>query len=458
MFEQSAGHFNLAADISYASAADIDLTQPLAIGCRVVYGRSNDLYFNGAIDDVMIFDRELSSDEIKAMYNCGFSLGWDDNGNMTATDMINGTDTTLQYNWDNKLRSATKGAKSISLRYDPGGNRIWKESIDGAVETTHKYIVDIVGGLPTTLMEMTDTDNTILKTYIYANGQVLCRHDGDHSAPRYFYTHDRLGSVRQMVDTSANVVKYYTYEPFGEVLEEEGTLTNNMMFTGQYFDTEIDQYYLRARQYDPHISRFTARDPIRGKFEEPLTLHVYLYCINDPTNKIDLLGLRYWGYEETQKFIQGATEYAGRSPLHPFLAFRPGGDYDVAYRFPKDKFQIYKNEFFTPKQFGNYLAGHITYYNYGIIAEYQARSFGHGWAACHAILHILQWEKPTALFDDWDSRLLITKGALDANLKLKEEGKRGVLGTIDEMRLRSLLVYYWIMQDTILDNIPGPSF
>lgn len=256
-------------------------------------GRSNDLYFNGAIDDVMIFDRELSSDEIKAMYNRGFSLNWDDNGNMTATDMINGTDTTLQYNWDNKLRSATKGTKSISLRYDPGGNRIWKQSTDGAAETTHKYIVDIVGGLPTTLLEITDTDGTILKTYVYANAQVLCQHDGDHSAPRYFYMHDRLGSVRQIINTSANVVKYYTYEPFGEVLEEDGTLTNNMMFTGQYFDAEIDQYYLRARQYDPHISRFTARDLIFGEFEEPLTLHKYLYCRNDPINKIDWNGRAY---------------------------------------------------------------------------------------------------------------------------------------------------------------------
>jgi RHS repeat-associated protein len=64
-----------------------------------------------------------------------------------------------------------------------------------------------------------------------------------------------------------------------------------MMFTGQYFDTEIDQYYLRARQYDPHISRFTARDPIRGKFEEPMTLHLYLYCTNDPVDNIDPWGL-----------------------------------------------------------------------------------------------------------------------------------------------------------------------
>lgn len=102
---------------------------------------------------------------------------------------------------------------------------------------------------------------------------------------------NRLGSTLQIIITSGSVVKYYTYEPFGEVLEEDGTLTNYMMFTGQYFDTEIDQYYLRARQYDPHIYRFTSRDPIRGKFEEPMTLHIYLYCLNDPINKIDPWGL-----------------------------------------------------------------------------------------------------------------------------------------------------------------------
>jgi RHS repeat-associated protein len=220
-----------------------------------------------------------------------FDLDFDDNGNMTANDMINGTDTTLQYNWDNKLRTATKGTKSISLRYDPGGNRIRKQSIDGADQTTRKYIVDIMGDLPTTLMEIDPNIGFIVKTYIYANGQVLSRHDGDYSAPRYFYIHDRLGSTRQIINTSGSVVRYYTYEPFGEVLEEDGTLSNYIMFTGQYFDTEIDQYYLRARQYDPHISRFTARDPVFGQYKEPLTLHRYLYCGNDPVNKIDLSGL-----------------------------------------------------------------------------------------------------------------------------------------------------------------------
>jgi len=106
--------------------------------------------------------------------------------------------------------------------------------------------------------------------------------------------HDRLGSVRQIINTSGNVVRYYTYEPFGETIEQtsDGSLAtgDGFMFTGQYFDTEIDQYYLRARQYDPHISRFTARDLVFGKFEEPLTLHRYLYCGDNPINYTDING------------------------------------------------------------------------------------------------------------------------------------------------------------------------
>ncbi len=87
----------------------------------------------------------------------------------------------------------------------------------------------------------------------------------------------------------------YTYEPFGKTIEElsdEPPATSNwFMFTGQYLDDEIDEYYLRARMYDPYISRFTSRDPVTGKFEEPLTLHAYLYCGNEPVDRLDPWGL-----------------------------------------------------------------------------------------------------------------------------------------------------------------------
>jgi RHS repeat-associated protein len=157
--------------------------------------------------------------------------------------------------------------------------------------------------LPVILLEIDTSDNSIKKTYIYANSQIVAQHDGKYSASRYFYLHDRLGSVRLIIDTSANVVKYFTYEPFGEVLETDGTFDNAFMFAGQYFDSEIEEYYLRARQYNPRIYRFTCRDPLplAGAFGEPLTLHRYLYCINDPVNKIDSAGL--WAYYITGGFM-----------------------------------------------------------------------------------------------------------------------------------------------------------
>jgi RHS repeat-associated protein len=221
-----------------------------------------------------------------------FSLDYDlngvshlDDGNMKTLPT---TDTnSLVYNWDGKLRSAQKGSNTINVRYDPAGNRIRKDS---SVSGTRKYIVDTVGDLPVILMEL-NTSGNILKTYIYGNSQILAQHDGDHTTNKYFYLHDRLGSIRQVINSSGNIVNYYTYEPFGQTVESGGTLSNPFMFTGQYYDSEINLYYLRARNYHPHIGRFTSRDIVDGQFDNPLSLHKYLYCKNDPPNYVDPWGL-----------------------------------------------------------------------------------------------------------------------------------------------------------------------
>lgn len=39
--------------------------------------------------------------------------------------------------------------------------------------------------------------------------------------------------------------------------------------------------------YDPKTQRFSSRDPVMGNFKEPLTLHQYLYCNNNPINYVD---------------------------------------------------------------------------------------------------------------------------------------------------------------------------
>ena len=199
------------------------------------------------------------------------------------------TTLTYTFNWDNKLRKAEwPGNNSIELKYDPLGNRVYKKSTASGSATERKYVVDITGELPVILMELNGSGG-IVKTYVYANSEVIAQHDGDTSDDRYFYLHDRLGSVRLVIDDQGAVKNTYTYEPFGEMFATECTETteNPFKFAGQWFDAEIEEYYLRARQYNPHLSRFTSRDPAEGKFEQPLTLNRYLYCENDPINRFD---------------------------------------------------------------------------------------------------------------------------------------------------------------------------
>jgi RHS repeat-associated protein len=136
----------------------------------------------------------------------------------------------------------------------------------------------------------------MVKTCIYANEQLLAACDETRqNRPIHFYLHDRLGSVRQIITfndstSTVNVNQMYTYKPFGGLLEEDGSFDNSFMFAGQLYDSEIGQYYMRARQYDPYLCRFTSRDPVLGTFKHPLTLHKYLYCLNDPINNTDPSG------------------------------------------------------------------------------------------------------------------------------------------------------------------------
>ncbi len=198
-------------------------------------------------------------------------------------------------------------------------------------------------------MDINTVDGATMKTYIYADSQILAQHDGNSSDPRYFYLHDRLGSVRLLIDDEGVAQNSYTYDPFGESFDTECTenVSNPFKFTGQFYDSEIDQYYLRARMYDPQLMRFTARDPVQGGYQEPLTLHKYLYCASDPINRIDLNGAYWdgpwWAQREFwtdmwNEAVKGAAATAdGFIPLpfvHPFekVYANPDGSVDRIYR------------------------------------------------------------------------------------------------------------------------------
>jgi RHS repeat-associated protein len=90
--------------------------------------------------------------------------------------------------------------------------------------------------------------------------------------------------------SAADVNNCYYYSPFGGTTgsETEETVSNWYAYAGYFYDDSTGTYYCNARQYD--FGRFTTRDPVRGTFKEPLTLHPYLYCLNDPINSTDPSG------------------------------------------------------------------------------------------------------------------------------------------------------------------------
>ena len=63
----------------------------------------------------------------------------------------------------------------------------------------------------------------------------------------------------------------------GNVVNQKETVKNRFKFTGEQLDPIIQQYYLRARFYNPVIVRFTQEDTYIVD-----ELNLYAYCRNNP--------------------------------------------------------------------------------------------------------------------------------------------------------------------------------
>jgi RHS repeat-associated protein len=85
--------------------------------------------------------------------------------------------------------------------------------------------------------------------------------------------------------------------------ENAGT---SLLYAGEQYDSELSQYYLRARYYNPWSGTFNRMDPFAGNNQDPQSLHKYLYCHANPVNGIDPTGTSLLGtvVTATINFIQ----------------------------------------------------------------------------------------------------------------------------------------------------------
>jgi RHS repeat-associated protein len=157
--------------------------------------------------------------------------------------------------------------------YDGDGNRV-AQTINGM---TTQLILDRTG-----LPEVIATGAG--DTYLHLPGVIVTQNE---SGKRRYLLSDGLGSVRHVVDATAQVVTYHEFDPYGNPMQNGGSPYG---YTGEWWQGEVSLLYLRARWYDAETGRFLTRDPWSGDTLRPLSLNLYLYTGANPINRIDPSG------------------------------------------------------------------------------------------------------------------------------------------------------------------------
>ena len=141
---------------------------------------------------------------------------------------------------------------------------------------------------------------------------------------RLYYVHDGLGSVRQLADTTGEILTNYAYDPFGVPLVA-GDVCNPYQFTGEAWDEEVGLLYLRARYYQPEVGRFITKDPWTGNRWKPSGSNSYVYVTSNPVNLVDPSGLvpqdgPGWADPPVATWIRGEMVRNAQSPITAWLA------------------------------------------------------------------------------------------------------------------------------------------
>ena len=240
-------------------------------------------------------------------------LFYDKAGNRTRR-IASGVEELYQYDPRNRLTAFTKGGVTTMFQYDHAGNLLADdkarysydafnrtekvETFDGHIQLNRydaeglRYEMEENGNLVQFIFNqnrevVTEEDTSSLNRLIRGTELIAASSSADSARTYYHYVSDEMGSTTHIVDEAGAVQNRYEYDAWGNITAQEEAVSNRFKFTGQQWDPVTQQYYLRARFYNPVIAKFTQEDTYRGD-----GLNLYVYCANNPVFYEDPSGFR----------------------------------------------------------------------------------------------------------------------------------------------------------------------
>lgn len=196
-----------------------------------------------------------------------------------------------EYDGCNRLIKTKTKDHEIEYEYYPDGLRLSK-SVNGN-KTYYIWDEDKL------ILELSPNGG-VARRYFHGNttvcGNDLICSDKGIGSKKTFFVYDTHGNVIQLVDENGSVLQSYKYDSFGNEKAPNEKDDNPFRYCGEYYDIETGSIYLRARYYQPVNGRFLTKDTYTGEEDDPATLHLYTYCMNDGVNYWDPSG--HWAFSE----------------------------------------------------------------------------------------------------------------------------------------------------------------